>query len=117
MKWAVTNSFQEYMYGNSFVVYSDNNPLTYVLTMAKLDATRHWWIAKLAKFIFTIQYHLGKFNVNADVLSRILWDQNIEVHTFGTIFKAAVDGPEALMEVYACQGGTSIPLSWNPLPH
>ena len=28
----------EYLYGNFFEVYSDNNPLAYVLTSAKLDA-------------------------------------------------------------------------------
>ena len=42
LKWAVTKSFQEYLYSNTFAVYSDNNPLTYVMTMVKLDATGHW---------------------------------------------------------------------------
>ena len=41
LKWAVTESFQEYLYSNSFTSYSDNNPLTYVLTTTKLDATGH----------------------------------------------------------------------------
>ena len=36
------------------------------------------------------------------MLSRIPWDQNMEVDAVGAIFKAAVDGPEALMEVYTC---------------
>ena len=52
LKWAVTESFQEYLFGNTFVTYSGNNPLTYVLTTDKLDATGHRWIAKLAKFNF-----------------------------------------------------------------
>ena len=82
-----------------------NNPVIYILTMAKLDTTGHWWIAKLAKFNFTIHYHLGKSNVDADTLSRILWDQNIESDTVGAIFKAVVDGLEALMEVYICHKG------------
>ena len=64
LKWAVTKSFQVYLYGNTFMVYSDNNPLTYVLTTGKLDAT------KLAKFNFTIHHHLEKFTINADVLSQ-----------------------------------------------
>ena len=29
LKWAVTESFQEYVYGNTFTTYSNNNPLTY----------------------------------------------------------------------------------------
>ena len=42
LKWAVTESFQECLYGNTSSVYSDNNPLTSVLTTARLDATGHW---------------------------------------------------------------------------
>ena len=40
LKWSVTERFHEYLYGGSFEVYTDNNPLTYVLTTAKLDAVR-----------------------------------------------------------------------------
>ena len=83
-------------------MYSSNNPLTYVLTMAKLDATGYQWITKLAKFNCTIHYHLGKSNVNADAFSRIPWDQNIDVDAVRAIFKATVDGPETLMKVYTC---------------
>ena len=73
LKWAVTESFQEYLYGNTFTSYSNNNPLTYVLPTVKLDATGHWWIAKLAKFNFTVYYHSGKSNIEVDALSRIPW--------------------------------------------
>ena len=39
LKWAVCEKFHEYLYGsNLFEVYTDNNPLTYVLSSAKLDA-------------------------------------------------------------------------------
>ena len=39
LKWAVTEKFKEYLYGsNVFEAYTDNNPLTYILTSAKLDA-------------------------------------------------------------------------------
>ena len=39
LKWAITDTFHEYLYGSQFQVYTDNNPHTYVLTTAKLDAT------------------------------------------------------------------------------
>ena len=40
MKWAICERFREYLYyAPSFVVYTDNNPLTYVLSSAKLNAT------------------------------------------------------------------------------
>ena len=41
LKWAVTDRFYKYLYGGTFDVFTDNNPLTYILTTAKLDATGH----------------------------------------------------------------------------
>ena len=34
LKWAITEQFHEYLCGNTFNIYTDNNPLTYVLTTA-----------------------------------------------------------------------------------
>lgn len=56
------------------LVYSDNNPLTYVLTSAKLNATGGRWVAELADFHFTIKYRPGKENIDADSLSRMPLD-------------------------------------------
>ena len=53
-----------------FTVYTDNNPLTYVLTSAKLNATGLRWVADLAEFNFIIKYRPGKSNSDADGLSR-----------------------------------------------
>ena len=39
LKWSVTERFHEYLYGGHFEVYIDSNPLTYILTTAKLGAT------------------------------------------------------------------------------
>ena len=41
LKWSVTEYFKEYLAYTPFVVLTDNNPLTYVLTMPNLDATGH----------------------------------------------------------------------------
>ncbi|KAI3369517.1 hypothetical protein L3Q82_007728 [Scortum barcoo] len=49
----------------------DNNPLTYVFSSAKLNATGCRWVAELADFHFTIRYRPGKENVDADSLSRM----------------------------------------------
>ena len=39
LKWAITEKFTYHLkYGRSFTVYTDNNPLTYVLTTAKLTS-------------------------------------------------------------------------------
>ena len=66
--------FHEYLYGSKpFEIFTDNNPLTYVLTAAKLDACGQRWLAKLANYNFTIRYRCGQSNVEADALSRISW--------------------------------------------
>jgi hypothetical protein len=71
LKWAVTEKFHDYLFGNEFVILTDNNPLTYVTTTAKLDATGHRWLAALAAYNFSIKYKPGKLNIDADSLSRI----------------------------------------------
>ena len=74
LKWSVTERFHEYPYGGEFEVYTYNNPLTYILTTAKLDATGQRWVASLANYSFKIFYRSGKLNVEADALSRIPWE-------------------------------------------
>ncbi len=57
LKWAITEKFCDYLYyAPFFTVYSDNNPLTYVLSTAKVNATGCRWVAELADFHFTIKY-------------------------------------------------------------
>ena len=73
LKWAVTERFHKYVYGGKFKVHTDNNPLTYILTSAKLDATGQRWVASLANYEFKIFYKSGKQNVEADALSQIEW--------------------------------------------
>ena len=75
LKWAVTEKFHDYLYGNEFTVMTDNNPLTYVLSSAKLDATGHRWVAQLANYHFTLKYCTGTSNRVADALSRVQWPE------------------------------------------
>ncbi|CAB4040665.1 Hypothetical predicted protein, partial [Paramuricea clavata] len=56
LKWAVTEKFRSYLYGRKFHVITDSNPLTYLLTSAKLSATDHRWLASLSTYDFTISY-------------------------------------------------------------
>ncbi|KAK7893154.1 hypothetical protein WMY93_022306 [Mugilogobius chulae] len=70
LKWAVCEKFCDYLYGADFTVLTDNNPLTYVLSSAKLDAAGHRWLAALSTFRFNIKYRAGRANGDADGLSR-----------------------------------------------
>ena len=65
----ITDQFHEYLYGGNFYVYTDNNPLTYILTSAKLDVVGQCWVAALANYNFQLHYKTGKSNVEADALS------------------------------------------------
>ena len=67
LKWAIWDQFRDYLfYPPSFKVYTDNNPVTYVLSSAKLNATGLRWIGELADFNFTIHYCPGKSNIDAN---------------------------------------------------
>ena len=72
LKWAVTEKFSDYLnYGPPFEIFTDNNPLTYVMTSAKLNACGLRWVAQLANYQFSLKFRSGKSNVDADFLSRI----------------------------------------------
>ena len=51
----VTDKFHEYLYWANFKVYTDN-PLTYMLTSAKLDGIGQCWIVGLANYNFHLHY-------------------------------------------------------------
>ena len=113
LKWAVCEKFHEYLYGSkSFEVFTDNNPLTYVLTSAKLDACGQRWIAKLANYNFSIKYRCGVSNTEADALSRIKWpealSENVDIengcmdtHVINAILTGAVT-KSSLIESVSC---------------
>ena len=47
-------------------MFTDNNPFTYILTIAKLDAMGHRWVASLGPYHFNLHYKPGKLNSNSD---------------------------------------------------
>ena len=113
LKWAVCEKFHEYLYGSKpFEVFTDNNPLTYVLTSAKLDACGQRWVAKLANYNFSIKYKCGVSNTKADALSRIKWpealSENVDIdngcmdtHIINAILAGAVT-KSSLIESVSC---------------
>ena len=112
LKWAVCEKFHEYLYGSKSSVFTDNNPLTYVLTSAKLDACGQRWVAKLANYNFSIRYRCGVSNTEADALSRIKWPEalsdNVDIdkgcmdtHVINAILTGAVT-KSSLIESVSC---------------
>ena len=71
LKWAITEQFQEYLMYKLFTVRTDNNPLTYIMTMPNLDAMGHQWVNALVGFDFKIEYLKGTDNKVANALGRV----------------------------------------------
>ena len=61
--------FQEYLLWKPFVVQTDNNLLTYIMTTTHLDAAQHHWVESLVRFTFSIEYQKGQDNAATDALS------------------------------------------------
>ena len=59
LKWAITGHFKECLLYQPFLVRTDNNPLTYIMTTPNLDATGHQWVGALAKFNFQLECQKG----------------------------------------------------------
>ena len=71
LKWAVCEKFSHWLKGHDFTVWTDNNPLTHMMTKPKLDCCEQRWVAKLASYNFDIKYVPGPRNTVADALSRV----------------------------------------------
>jgi transposase InsO family protein len=70
LKWAVTQRYKDYLTYAPCLVYTDNNPLTYLFTKSKLPAVEQKWASELANFDLRIVYKPGRNNISADALSR-----------------------------------------------
>ena len=75
LKWTVTEKFKDYLMGAKFTVYTDNNPLTHILTSAKLDGTGQRWASALGQFNVDLIYRAGLKNVDTDSMSRYPYDR------------------------------------------
>ena len=54
LKWVIAEQFQEYLLWKLFILRTNNNPLTYIMTTPNLDATQHQWIESLARFTLVL---------------------------------------------------------------
>ena len=105
LKWAVVKKFHDYLYGLTFNVHTNNNPLTYVLTTAKLDAASHCWVTSLTNYNFRLHYRTGKANIDADALLEVSWPGCMP-DSLGTNLKVTAAAVQAVQEA-ALEGSAS----------
>ena len=79
----------------------------YVLTMVKVDATSHQWVASLANYNFQLYYRAGKTNIDVDTLSMVSWPGCMP-ETLGTHYQVTAVAVQAQQE--ATLKGTSSPI-------
>ena len=120
LKWSITDRFHEYLYGGHFEVYTDNNPLTYVLTTAKLDVTGQQWIASLVNCNFKIYYRSGKLNVEADALLHLPWGhaqmERVEPLVAKMMLQSKIEPGTDLPEEYHPKEILLIGMTMNTMP-
>ena len=100
LKWAVMEHFKEYLLYQPFLVRTDNNPLTYIMT------TPNWsgnWLPmgwSPSEIKFQLEYQKGQDNTVADMLSWITTHLGLEAMqsvldgvTLGATKRAEGDDP------------------------
>ena len=102
LKWSVTEHFKKYLAYVPFVVWTDNNPLTYVLTTPNLDATGHRLVGALVSFQFKLEYQKGTDNGASDALSRV--PINHSQQTVQSLLEGAIVGASDRGEAEANEG-------------
>ena len=68
--WA-TKYFRPYLYGRKFTIYTDHRPLQWLFSLKEPNSKLVRWRLKLEEYDYDIVNKKGKFNTNADALSRI----------------------------------------------
>ena len=108
LKWSVCEKFSHWLKGHTFTVWTDNNPLTYIMTKPKLDAYEQRWVAKLSPYTFSIRHIPGIKNIVADALSRDPFAKSVSQRLIsepyeGLLAEAEGTKEEKVQDLFRCK--------------
>ena len=108
LKWSVCEKFSHWLKGHSFTVWTDNNPLTYIMTKPKLDACEQRWVAKLSPYTFSLKHIPGPKNIVPDALSRDPFAKSVGKRLISEPYEsllAEADGTkeDGVQDVFRCK--------------
>ena len=119
LKWAVTEHFKEFLPYQPFLVRTDNNPLTYIMTTPNLNAIGHRWVGALVRFNFQLEYQKGWDNTVADMVSQITTCLSLEAVQFilggvtlGTTHRAEGYDPPVVEGDHGVEKEVCITMGW-----
>ena len=75
-------AFSIYLLGKSFLLQTDNRALTWLKTMKDKNARLTRWSLALQPYNFTVEHQKRKDNANADMLSRLPQESEVDDHGF-----------------------------------
>ena len=68
MVWA-TSHFRPYLFGNSFTLVTNDEPLKWIMTTQKWTGTMARWSLLIQEYDFVVAHRTGEENTNANCLS------------------------------------------------
>ena len=92
LKWSITEHFKEYLLYSPFVVQTDNNLLTYMLTMPNLDATRHQWVCDILIRHYIVYEYVCAENV---MLLLFFYEISVSISAYLIVYSL-------MLSIYTC---------------
>ena len=92
-------TFRPYIYGRKFLIYTDHRPLVWLWKLKEPNSKLLRWKLRLEEYDFEVIYKKGKYNLNADTLSRIKIDVNVHDDLDSVIAEVDESREEEIREI------------------